>query len=111
MFGNKKTAYPTNPKEATVVRAFVLICVPLAITIGDTQDQPTSFQKGEGAEMKEPVTFEFARMAGPAGSRKEAFDAKTQTYHLHVHDIARFSVKSVAGDLDKRKVVLRITGM
>jgi hypothetical protein len=109
MFGNKKTTYPTNPKEATVVRLFLLACVPLAITLGGSQ--PTSLQKGEGAELKEPVTFEFARKSGPATGRKEAFDPKTQTYHLHVHDIARFSVKEVAGDLDKRKVVLHITGM
>ena len=59
----------------------------------------------------EPVTFEFKRMAGPAKGRNEAFDARTQTYHLHVHDVARFEIKAVAADLEKRPVVLKITGM
>ena len=59
----------------------------------------------------EPVTFEFLRMAGPAPDRKEAYDADQQVYHLHVRDIARFRVKAVADDLEKKPVVLRIVGM
>ena len=36
----------------------------------------------------------------------------TQTfYYLHVEDIARFEIKTVAADLEKRSVVLKITGM
>src|SRR5262245_2238069 len=59
----------------------------------------------------EPVTFEFVRMSGPAGDRKEAYDAEKKEYFLHVKDVARFRVKAVAEDLEKRPVVLRITGM
>jgi hypothetical protein len=63
------------------------------------------------AEQTEPVTFEFKRKSGPAQGRNEAFDVRTQAYYLHVHDIARFEIKAVAPDLDKRPVVLKITGM
>ena len=59
----------------------------------------------------EPITFEFQRMCGPAQGRTEAYDPKTRTYFLHVHDIARFSVKAVVADLDQRPVVLQIRGM
>jgi hypothetical protein len=97
-----------------VVSSLVLFCVPLAIIASDnmdlSRDQATFVQKKDG-DMAEPITFEFARKAGPAAGRKEAFDPATQTYHLQIEDIARFSVKSVAGDLEKRKVVLQITGM
>jgi hypothetical protein len=62
-------------------------------------------------EATEPVTFEFKRKSGPAEGRREAFDGKLQTYYLHVHDIARFEIKAVAADLEKRMVVLKITGM
>jgi hypothetical protein len=68
------------------------------------------FQKVAG-ESTEPVTFEFKRKSGPAEARKEAFDARTQTYYLHVQDVARFEVKAVATDIEKRPVVLKITGM
>jgi hypothetical protein len=59
----------------------------------------------------EPVTFEFVRMSGPAEGRKQAFDADKEQYFLLVRDIARFRVKAVAGDLEKRPVVLVISGM
>jgi hypothetical protein len=68
------------------------------------------FQK-VASDSTEPVTFEFKRKSRPDGDRKEPFDAKTRTYYLHVEDIGRFEIKAVAGDLDKRPVVLRITGM
>jgi hypothetical protein len=58
-----------------------------------------------------PVTFEFVKSSGPARGRTEAYDPKTKRYHLLVRDIARFKVKAVAGDLDKRPVVLEIGGM
>jgi hypothetical protein len=67
------------------------------------------FQKA--GELSEPVTFEFKRKSGPAEGRKEAFDVKTQTYFLHVHDIAKFEIKSVAQNLENQAVVLKITGM
>ena len=50
---------------------------------------------------EEPVTFEFKRKSGPADGRKQAFDPKTQIYHLHLHDIARFEIKAVSADLEK----------
>ena len=59
----------------------------------------------------EPVTFEFVRMSGPAEGRKTAFDADKERYFLSVKDIARFRVKAVAADLEKRPVVLVIAGM
>lgn len=59
----------------------------------------------------EPVVFAFKRKCGPAQGRKEAFDAKAQTYFLHVEDIARFEIKVLAPDLEKRRVVLHIRGM
>ena len=68
------------------------------------------FQKG-AAELNEPVTFDFKRQCGPAKGRKEAFDAKTQTYYFHVEDIARFEIKAVTPDVQKRAFVLKITGM
>jgi hypothetical protein len=58
-----------------------------------------------------PVVFEFSKNSGPAKGRKEAYDPKAKRYHLLVRDIARFKVKAVAGDLDKRPVVLEIGGM
>ena len=60
---------------------------------------------------EEPLTFEFKRKCGPAKGRKEAFDVKTQAYYLHVHDVARFEIKAVTPDVQKRAVVLKITGM
>lgn len=68
------------------------------------------FQKG-AAELNEPATFEFKRKSGPAQGGKEAFDAKTQTYYLHVEGIARFEIKAVTPDVQKRAFVLKITGM
>jgi hypothetical protein len=59
----------------------------------------------------EPVTFEFLRGCGPADAREQPYDPQTQQYHIAVRDIARFRVRSVAGDLASRPVVLRITGM
>ncbi len=59
----------------------------------------------------QPVTFDFQRQCGPDQGRATAYDPKTRTYYLHVHDIARFAVKSVVADLDKRPVVLCISGM
>jgi hypothetical protein len=59
----------------------------------------------------EPVTFEFVRSSGPAAERKTAWDAEKGRYFLLVKDIARFRVKAVADDLDKRPVVLVISGM
>ena len=58
-----------------------------------------------------PVVFEFVKNSGPAQGRKEAYDPKKKRYHLLVRDIARFKVKSVAGDLDKRPVILEVGGM
>lgn len=60
---------------------------------------------------EEPATFEFKRKCGPAKGRKEAFDVKTQAYYLHVHDIARFEIKAVTPDVQKRAFVLKIAGM
>jgi hypothetical protein len=60
---------------------------------------------------EEPLTFEFKRKSGPAKDRKEAFDVKTQTYYLHVEDIAMFEIKSVTPDVQKRAFILKITGM
>ena len=60
---------------------------------------------------EEPATFEFKRKSGPAKDRKEAFDVGTQAYHLHVHDVARFEIKAVTPDVQKRAFVLKITGM
>jgi hypothetical protein len=62
-------------------------------------------------EPAEPVTFTFTKMSGPAGDRKAAYDAKADAYFLKVSDIARFEVKAVAGDLEKRRVVLNVSGM
>jgi hypothetical protein len=64
-----------------------------------------------GKDASEPVTFEFKRKSGPSAGRKDAFDPKTQTYHLHVEDIARFEIKKVNTDLAKHAVILKITGM
>ena len=60
---------------------------------------------------EEPLTFDFKRKSGPTKDRKEAFDTKTQTYYLHVEDVARFEVKAVTPDVQKRAFVLKITGM
>jgi hypothetical protein len=60
---------------------------------------------------EEPLTFEFKRKTGPAKGRKEAFDVRTQAYYLHVEDIARFEIKAVTPDVQKRAFVLKITGM
>ena len=60
---------------------------------------------------EEPLTFEFKRKSGPAQGRKEAFDVRTQAYYLHVHDVARFEIKAVTPDVQKRAFVLKITGM
>ena len=60
---------------------------------------------------EEPLTFEFKRKSGPAKDRKEAFDVKTPAYYLHLEDIARFEVKAVTPDAQKRAFVLKITGM
>ena len=60
---------------------------------------------------EEPATFEFKRKSGPAKGHKEAFDVRTQTYYLHVEDIARFEIKAVTPDVQKRAFVLNITGM
>jgi hypothetical protein len=59
----------------------------------------------------EPVTFQFERMSGPVADRKDAYDADTQRYQLLVHDIARFRIRAVATDIEKRPVVLVIHGM
>jgi hypothetical protein len=80
--------------------------IPDAMTLGWLE----FFEKAT-AESSEPVTFAFKRKCGPAQGRKEAYEPKAQTYYLHVHDIARFEVKAVAADLEKRPVVLKITGM
>jgi hypothetical protein len=60
---------------------------------------------------EEPLTFDFKRKSGPAQGRKEAFDVRTQAYYLHVHDVARFEIKAVTSDVQKRAFVLKITGM
>src|ERR1700730_8226384 len=60
---------------------------------------------------EEPATFEFKRKSGPAQGRKEAFDVRTQAYYLQVEDIARFEIKAVTPDVQKRAFVLKITGM
>jgi hypothetical protein len=60
---------------------------------------------------EEPLTFEFKRKSGPAKGRKEAFDVRTQAYYLHVEVIARFEIKAVTPDVQKRAFVLKITGM
>jgi hypothetical protein len=60
---------------------------------------------------EEPATFDFKRKSGPAQGRKEAFDVKAQTYYLQVEDIARFEIKAVTPDVQKRAFVLKITGM
>ena len=60
---------------------------------------------------EEPATFEFKRKSGPAKGKKEAFDIRTQAYYLHVEDIARFEIKSVTPDVEKRAFILKITGM
>ncbi len=60
---------------------------------------------------EEPLTFEFKRKSGPAKGRKEAFDVRTQAYFLQVEDIARFEIKAVTPDVQKRAFVLKITGM
>ena len=60
---------------------------------------------------EEPATFEFQRKSGPAQGRKEAFDVRTQAYYLHVEDIARFEIKAVTPDVEKRAFILNITGM
>jgi hypothetical protein len=60
---------------------------------------------------EEPLTFEFERKSGPAQGRKDAFDVRTQAYYLHVHDVARFEIKAVTPDVQKRAFVLKITGM
>src|SRR5271156_5062307 len=60
---------------------------------------------------EEPATFEFKRKSGPAQGRKEAFDIRTQAYYLHVEDIARFEIKAVTPDVEKRAFILKITGM
>jgi len=62
-------------------------------------------------QANEPLTFEFKRKSGPALGHKDAYDAKTQTFYLHVHDIARFEIKAVDAGLENRQVVLKITGM
>jgi len=63
------------------------------------------------ASKEPPVSFRFERKSGPDGDRKTAYDPKTQTYYLHVYDIARFSITAVAADIEKRPVVLKISGM
>jgi hypothetical protein len=64
-----------------------------------------------GGPPAEPVTFEFVRSSGPAAGRQSAWDAEKGQYHLLVRDVARFRVKAVGADLEKRAVVLVITGM
>ena len=54
---------------------------------------------------EEPATFEFKRKSGPAKGRKEAFDVGTQAYYLHVEDVARFEIKAVTPDAQKRAFV------
>ena len=60
---------------------------------------------------EEPLTFDFKRKSGPAKGRKEAFDIRTQAYYLLVEDIARFEIKAVTPDVQKRAFVMKITGM
>ncbi len=64
---------------------------------------------------KPPVTLVFLRGCGPADGRIEAYDPRTQQYHLKLDGIARFRVGAVADDLrttaPTRPVVLRISGM
>ena len=60
---------------------------------------------------EEPLSFDFMRKSGPAKGRKEAFDVRTQAYYLHVEDIARFEIKAVTPDVQKRAFVMKITGM
>jgi hypothetical protein len=89
----------------------ILLCIFLHSKAGEMAlNLPEYFQKG-AEESGEPVSFDFKRKCGPSGDRKEAYDPKTQTYFLHIHDIARFEVKAVAANLEKRRVVLEITGM
>ena len=64
-----------------------------------------------GDAKDEPVTFEFVKSSGPVEGRKQAYDAEKQEYELKVNDIGRFKVAKVADDLEKRPVVLKITGM
>ena len=63
-----------------------------------------------GAEPAEPVTFEYDLKAIPTGPRELTYDPEKQQYHLLVHCRASLEVKSVACDLEKRPVVLRIEG-
>lgn len=58
-----------------------------------------------------PLTFSFLRKCGPAPGHKEAYDPRTRAYYLHIHDIARFEIKAVAADVEKRPVILHISGM
>jgi hypothetical protein len=58
-----------------------------------------------------PLTLSFLRKSGPAPGHKEAYDPRTRAYYLHVHDIARFQIKAVAPNLEKRPVILHISGM
>lgn len=64
-----------------------------------------------GMQAGEPVTFEFVRATGPGAGRKQAYDPAQDRYFLHVGDIARFKVAAVAPDLQKRPVMLCISGM
>jgi hypothetical protein len=78
----------------------MLLSMLTAALLGAAEEKPA-----------EPVTFEFVRMSGPAEGRKTAFDADKGQYFLLVKDIARFRVKTVADDVEKRPVVLVISGM
>ena len=82
-----------------------LLLVPAVLLLAPVAPDP---QPGDSSE---PVTFEFHRQCGPDKGRTTAYDPKTRSYFLQVHDIARFNVKSVAKDLDKCSVVLHISGM
>jgi hypothetical protein len=77
----------------------MLLPLLVALTLGAAEGKPA------------PVAFEFVRMSGPAEGRKDAFDADKGRYFLSVKDVARFRVKAVADDLEKRPVILVISGM
>jgi hypothetical protein len=64
-----------------------------------------------GDAKDEPVTFEFVKSSGPVEGGKQAYDVEKQEYQLKVNDVGRFKVTKTADDLEKRPVVLKISGM
>jgi len=90
------------------VRSFLLFGATLqVVAIVGAQVKPSETEPGE------PVSFEFdKRYHDIVGYPKTAWEPKSQTYHVDVRTKAMiFTIKSVVGDLEKRRILIAIRGM